>query len=219
MSAAHGNSTESRDALAELCQNYYDPVLAYLKRVGENEDAAHDFFQQLLEGDRMQKLEREKGRFRSYLLGALKHFLSHRRSHQLAAKRGGGAEQFSLNETGAGVAIEDPGAAPPDIWFDQQWAMAMLSRALTRVETECREAGTETQFQHLSPWLTGEAEHGDQAGLAERTGMPINTLKSVIHRLRRRFRAAVKEEIGRTLADPSRIEDEMEALFAALGGR
>lgn len=219
MSAARIDSPESREALGELCRNYYEPVLAYLKRVGEDEDAAHDFFQQLLEGRKLENLERERGRFRSYLLGALKHFLSHRRAHQNAKKRGGGAEQFSLNETGAGPPVEDPKTAPPDAWFDQQWAMAMLSRALARVEDACRKAGNETQFQHLSPWLTGEAEHGDQAELAQRAGIPPNTLKSAIHRLRRKFREAVKEEIGRTLADSSNLEDEMEALFAALGGR
>jgi RNA polymerase sigma-70 factor (ECF subfamily) len=91
-----------------------------------------------------------------------------------------------LNETGAGEVAG--GSLPPDAWFDQQWALALLRRALTRVELECRDCGNETQFQHLSPWLTGESEYGDQAELAEKVGVPVNTLKSTIHRLRRRPR-------------------------------
>lgn len=91
-----------------------------------------------------------------------------------------------MNETGAGEVAG--GSLPPDAWFDQQWVLALLRRALTRVELECRDCGNETQFQHLSPWLTGESEYGDQAELAEKVGVPVNTLKSTIHRLRRRPR-------------------------------
>ncbi|NNE91846.1 MAG: sigma-70 family RNA polymerase sigma factor [Verrucomicrobiales bacterium] len=217
---ARGDSEASREALGELCEDYYEPVMAYLKRSGFDRDGnardlAHGFFEDLLGGNRLERLEREKGRFRSYLLGALKHFLSHQRAKARAEKRGGSAKEFSLNETGAGE-IASRSELPPDDWFDQQWALALLGRALTSVEESCRANGKETQFQHLSPWLTGEAEHGDQAELAERAGIPPNTLKSTIHRLRRQFRAAVKSEIVRTLEDPADVEAEMEALFAAL---
>ena len=222
MSAAQGDSTESREALAELCEHYYEPVLAYLKRAGHDRDGgardlAHGFFEDLLGGRRLSHLERERGRFRSYLLGALKHFLSHQRTYAQAVKRGGQAEQFSLNETGTEM-ISEPGTLPPDAWFDQQWALALLSRALAVVEDECRAAGNESQFQLLSPWLTGEAEHGDQAEVGKQIGVPPNTLRSMIHRLRRRFRQAVKDEIARTLVDSANVEEEMGALFAALGG-
>ena len=225
--AAQGNSSESEEALGELCEHYYEPVLAYLKRAGEDrkgeaQDLAHDFFADLLQGHRLDQLEREKGRFRSYLLGALKHFLSHQRSRKAAQKRGGNAQAFSLNETGVevreGSALEDVRALPPDAWFDRQWAMTLLDRALAVVEAECEADGRGTEFRQLSPWLTGEAEHGDQAALAESLGIPSNTLKSHIHRLRRRFRQAVKAEIERTLSDGSEVQAEMEALFAALGG-
>lgn len=226
--AAQGDSPESRDALSELCDHYYEPVLAYLRRAGEDKDGrardlAHDFFADLLGGQRIEHLEREKGRFRSYLLGALKHFLSHYRSRERAQKRGGNAATFSLNETGIeareGSALGNSGALPPDAWFDRQWAIALLARALALVEAECEADGKTTQFKHLSPWLTGEAEHGDQAALAEEAGIPVNTLKSTIHRLRRRFRQAVKSEIARTLEDEKDVEAEMKALFAALSGR
>ena len=227
MLASRGDSSESREALSELCEHYYEPVLAYLRRAGydrrgDARDLAHDFFAELLRGQQFDHLEREKGRFRSYLLGALKHFLSHRRSHDQAQKRGGQSSEFSLNETGVemreGPALADVRATPPDAWFDQQWAMTLLSRALAALESECNAEGNRTQFEHLNPWLTGEAEHGDQAALAEKVGIPANTLKSTIHRLRRRFRQTVKAEIARTLSDASDIDGEMAALFEALGG-
>ena len=220
--AARGDSSESQEALAELCEHYYEPVLAYLKRAGEDsqgdaQDLAHDFFADLLQGHRLDRLEREKGRFRSYLLGALKHFLSHQRARKRALKRGGEASSFSLNETGVeireGGALEDLQALPPDAWFDKQWAVTLLDRALGEVEAQCQAEGKATEFQHLSPWLTGEAEHGDQAALAEALEIPPNTLKSHIHRLRRRFRQAVKAEIGRTLSDGT----DMVSFAAAAG--
>ncbi len=226
--AARGDSTASRDALAELCEHYYEPVLAYLERSGEDRrgearDLAHDFFADLLEGHRLDRLDREKGRFRSYLLGALKHFLSHQRARQATEKRGGKASSFSLNETGIeireGAALEDARALPPDSWFDRQWAVTLLDRALANLEAECESEGKGEQFRLLSPWLTGEAEHGDQGELAEKLSLPAGTLKSLIHRMRRRFRAAVKSEVERTLSDRDDLDAEMSALFAALGGR
>ncbi len=225
--AARGDSDESREALRELCDHYYPPVITYLRHAGhsandEARDLAHDFFADLLSGHRLDHLERERGRFRSYLLGALKHFLSHHRARRDAEKRGGSAPSFSLNETGVelreGAALADAHALPPDDCFDRQWAVTVLERALTSVEADCERQGKAEHFQHLAPWLTGEADHGDQLALAERLGMPANTLKSTISRLRSRFRKAVKDEIAQTLIDPSDTENEMAALFAALGG-
>lgn len=216
MSAAAGDSTEAREALTELCQDYYEPVVAYLERSGCGRDVAHDFFEDLLTENRLKLVDRDKGRFRSYLLGALKHFVGHQREKARATKRGGEATHFSLEET---PPVEDANSAPPDVWFDQQWAIALLGRSLQIVEAECRESGAEEHFQHLKPWLTGEAEYGDQAELATRVGVPANTLKSTIHRLRRRFRNAVKAEIERTLVDTANVDAEMEALFAALSDR
>lgn len=224
--AARGDSSEGRDALAELCEHYYEPVLAFLCRSGEirvsdARDLAHDFFAELLRGHRLDKLEREKGRFRSYLLGALKHFLSHHWARNGTAKRGGKAVSVSLNETGIeereGAALQDGRTLPPDSWFDRHWAINVLDHALTALEAESEAEGKLEQFRLLTPWLTGEAEHGDQADLAERMGVPASTLKSLVHRVRRRFRAAVRNEIGRTLSESADIETEMAALFEALG--
>lgn len=217
---AKGETTESREALAALCQDYYEPVLAYLQRAGHHADAAqdlaHGFFAELLEGGRLRHLERGRGRFRSYLLGALKHFLSHEWAKAKAEKRGGSASSYSLNETGA-VPVEDA-SLPPDAWFDRQWALTVLSLALAQVEQSCHHEGKGDQFRQLSPWLTGDSEHGDQAAVAATLGVPANTVKSLVHRLRKRFRAAVKQEIARTLPEDADVDGEMGALFAALGG-
>lgn len=225
--AARGDSEEARNALSELCGHYYEPVLAYLRRAGgdhagEARDLAHDFFAQLLEGGSLEGLQRGQGHFRSYLLGAVKHFLSHQRVRERARKRGGGLAALSINETGfevrEGGALADDKNLPPDAWFDQQWAVTLLARALETLEEECRSEGQAGLFEALRPWLTGEAAHGEQAALAGRLGLAPGTLKSAIHRLRRRFRHAVKAEIGRTLGDGADPEAEMAALFAALGG-
>ena len=148
----------------------------------------------------MEQLDREKGRFRSYLLGALKHFLSRQRTRDTAQKRGSGAKHVSLSQ------IELPAGLPPDEWFDRQWAMALLAVALKTVENESRASGNEQLFSHLSPWLIGESEHGDQVELAKQTGLSVSGLKSSIHRMRKRFRQAVKAEISRTLENPNDVD-------------
>ena len=219
--AARGESTASHMALSDLCDSYYEPVLAYLRRAGydhdgEARDLAHGFFATLLEGAGMARLVRGETRFRSYLLGALKHFLAHQWRKQQTLKRGGGKAIVSLDEEDAVIPADQ--ALPPDAWFDQQWAAALIESALDALEAECAADGNATEFRNLTPWLTGEAEHGDQAELAKRAGIPRATLKSTIHRLRRRFRKAVKAEVERTLAEGGDVEEEMSALFAALGG-
>ena len=216
--AAKGETTGAKEALSVLCQDYYEPVVAYLGRAGYDHarDLAHGFFAELLKGGRLRHLERGRGRFRSYLLGALKHFLSHERAREKAAKRGGSASAYSLNETGA-APVEDE-SLPPDAWFDRQWALAVLSLALSEVEQTCRNEGKGEQFEVLSPWLTGDSDYGDQAAVAAKLGVSANTMKSLVHRMRRRFRGAVKQEVARTLPEDADVDSEMKSLFAALGG-
>ncbi|MEM7386734.1 MAG: sigma-70 family RNA polymerase sigma factor, partial [Verrucomicrobiota bacterium] len=131
-------------------------------------------------------------------------------------RRGGGMPDESLNKTDA-APLMDPRALPPDVWFDQQWATTLLARALKRDEEECEQNGKKLEFEALSPWLTGDSEYGDQAALAESLGVPANTLKSLVSRLRKRFRSAVKNEVARTLDGTGRVDSEMNALFTALG--
>lgn len=221
--AAQGPSTAAREALAELCAAYYEPVVRFLERSGtaEPRDLAHAFFASLLEGDPLAHARPGHGRFRSYLLGALRHFAANQRAAERTGKRGGGSPHVSLDAgTAAGPArqIADARELPPDEAFDRDWALALIGHALAALRRECEAAGRGNRFEQLKPWLTGDADHGAQADCARALGLEVNTLKSEVHRLRLRFRQLVKEEVRSTLGDPAAVGEEMTALFAALRG-
>jgi len=209
--------------LAELCQAYYEPVVAFLRCELRDADAAreltHEFFAEVLARGAISHADRERGRFRSYLLGAVKHFLSHRCEAALRLKRGGGVENISLHDTDAGEArsVADASVLSPDTAFDRQWALTVLARALEALRQECVADGRAEFFEQVKPWLTGEAAHGDQTALAASCGMNANALKVAVHRLKRRFRELLKMEVAGTLDGPGLVEAEMRALFAALG--
>ena len=218
---AKADSPEGRRALAELCNIYYEPVVAFLRCELRDVDAArelaHDFFAQVLAGGAIAGAEQERGRFRSFLLGAVKHFLSHQREARGRLKRGGGVEKISLNETEARW-VPDAGVLSPDAAFDQQWALTVLAQALEALRRECVTEGRADFFELVKPWLTGDTARGDQEALAASHGMNANALKVAVHRLKQRFRQLLKAEVAGTLDDPGLVEAEMRALFAALGG-
>jgi DNA-directed RNA polymerase specialized sigma24 family protein len=220
VSRAKADSPEGRRALAELCNAYYEPVAAFLRYELRDADAArelaHDFFAQMLAGGAIARAEQERGRFRSYLLGAVKHFLSHRRETVRRLKRGGGVENISLNETEA-RSVPDAGVLSPDAAFDRQWALTVVARALEALRCECAAEERADFFEQVKPWLTGDAARGDQTALAAGCGMNANALKVAVHRLKRRFRQLLKAEVAGTLDDAGLVEAEMRALFAALG--
>jgi RNA polymerase sigma-70 factor (ECF subfamily) len=205
-----------------LCRAYYEPVVAFLRCELRDADAAreltHEFFAEVLAGGAIHA-EQERGRFRSYLLGAVKHFLSHQREAARRLKRGGGVENVSLHDTDAGEArsVADASVLSPDAAFDRQWALTVLARALETLRQECIADGRAEFFEQVKPWLTGEAAHGDQTALAASCGTNANALKVAVHRLKRRFRELLKIEIAGTLDDSGQVETEMRALFAALG--
>ena len=223
VSRAKAESPDGRRALTELCDAYYEPVAAFLRCELRDSDGArdlaHDFFASVLAGGAITHAEQERGRFRSYLLGAVKNFLSHHRVAAQRFKRGGGAESVSLNDTDAGEArsVVDASVLSPDAAFDRQWALTVLARALETLRMECVTDGRAEFFEGVKPWLTGEAAHGDQTALAASCGMNANALKVAVHRLKRRFREVLKAEVACTLDDPGSVEAEMDALFAALG--
>ena len=219
VSRAKADSPEGRRALAELCHAYYEPVATFLRCDLRDAEAArelaHDFFAHILAGGAIARAERERGRFRSYLLGAVKHFLANQREAQRRHKRGGGVEKISLNDTEA-RSVPDAGVLSPDAAFDRQWALTVVAHALAALQQECAAEGRADFFERVKPWLTGEAAHGDQTALAASCGLNANALKVAIHRLKRRFRQLLKAEVAGTLDDPALVEAEMRALFAAL---
>ena len=221
---ATGHSAEGRQALSDLCAAYYKPVVAFMRREGFEEDAArdlaHDFFRQLLERPSLQGANRAEGRFRNYLLGAIKHFLAHERERGNRLKRGGGTIALPLDagtDTSPGVVLADHNELSPDKFFDRQWALAVLERAFAALETEREAAGKDAEFARLKPWLTGDAVYGEQAEAARGLGLSEGALKVTVHRLRRRFRELLKAEIAQTLDMPEAVEEEMRHLFSALG--
>lgn len=223
--SARGNSEDARAALGELTERYYAPLVAFLRKEGRGDDAArelaHGFFAWLLSRDALEKLERGRGRFRSYLLGALKHYLAHERERSGRIKRGGGAAHVRIDagaDTPTAVDPADPLTLPPDREFDRQWALHVLREAMAALGSEWALAGRSDEFASLRPFLDGEAAHGALAQLAASTGRNENTLRSSLHRLRRSFRAQVKAQIAPTLEAGDDPAGEMEILFAALGG-
>jgi RNA polymerase sigma-70 factor (ECF subfamily) len=223
VSRAQADSPEGRGALADLCNAYYEPVAAFLRCELRDAEAArelaHDFFALMLAGGTIARAGRERGRFRSYLLGAVKHFLSHHREAARRLKRGGGVENLSLNETDAGGAccVADASVLSPDAAYDRQWALTVVARALEALRRECADEGRADFFEQVKPWLTGDAAHGDQTALAASSGINAGALKIAVHRLKRRFRQLLKAEVAGTLDNPGLVEAEMRDLFAALG--
>lgn len=222
-----GSDAAARGALSELCAAYYGPVVVFLRRDGREEDVArelaHDFFARLLEGGAMEGADPERGRFRSYLLAAVKRFAADQRERAGALKRGGGYEQVSLEgggtDTQPGLQVEDVKVMAPDEAFDREWAMTLLARALARLEQALGAEGKADHFAVLKPWLTTGLDDQPQAAAAAQLGISEAAVKVAIHRLRQRFREAVRGEIAQTVSAPEVVEEELEALRAALRRR
>jgi len=220
---ARGESTEAGAALSELCASYYAPVFAFIRHNARDDDSARDltqeFFSRLLARHGIDTVDPRRGRFRSFLLGAVKHFLADTRDHANRIKRGSGEAHESLDpgtDTSPGLQLPDPSAPDPEREFDRKWAFTVLDRALTALAEEHRATGKLEHFETLKPWLTGDAEDLSQSDAARALGLNEGAVKVAIHRLRRRFREFVKLEISATLKDPSQVANELSCLVAAL---
>lgn len=213
--AARGDSPEAKQALSELCAACYAPVVAFLRREGRDEDAArelaHAFFARLLERPALQGADPQRGRFRSYLLGALKHFIANQRLHDRREKRAGVHEAFDEESS-----VADPSAISLEAAFDREWAVNVLTRALAVMQREAEADGKARNFDRLNPWLTGDAAGRSAADTAGELGWSEGAVRVAIHRLRRRFRELVKAEIAQTLSQPGDVAEELQHLIAAL---
>jgi RNA polymerase sigma-70 factor (ECF subfamily) len=221
--AARGETPEAKKALSDLCGAYYAPVVSFLRRSGQGEDQArdlaHEFFARLLARHGLDGADPQRGRFRSYLLGAVKHFLANHRVSSLREKRGAGAAHEPIaaaTDTSPGLEIPDPATMPSDVIFDREWALNVLDRGLVLLARECEEAGNHRLFETLKPWLTGDRPERTQAGAARELELTEGAVRVAIYRLRRRFRALVKAEIGQTVDTPAEVEAELNHLIAAL---
>jgi RNA polymerase sigma factor (sigma-70 family) len=217
---AAGNASEPRahQALAELCRMYWPPVYAYLRRRGYNRDDAQDltqnFFQHMLQDETLRRASPDRGRFRSFLLGALNRVIADERAHEGAKKRGGGAAFISMDE----FAAEEMQQArltselSPAETLDARWAGVLLQRALDKVKTEFSAEGKAKTFEAISPFLGGERPEVTYQEVAQRLGLALPAVKTHIHRLRREFATAVRREIMQTVTAPHEVDEELRQL-------
>ena len=220
--AASNDSDEGRQALSDLCAVYYGPVVAFVRNYGHTEDdardLAHEFFARVLARQSLSGADPSRGRFRSYLLGALKHFLANQRARQLTERRGGFAVHLPLESqdaTSGDIAVTELSNEPPDRAFDRDWALNVLERAIHQLKREFEASGRGKEFELLKLWLTGENVAGAKQA-ADELGVTEGTFRVAVHRLRRRFREIVKSEVATTVDDPADVAAEMQVLIEAL---
>ncbi len=222
--AAAGNSEDAqcREALARLCQVYWYPLYAFVRRQGHGphdaQDLTQEFFLRLLDKDYLGDVDRSKGKFRSFLLAALKHFLSKQWARAKTLKRGGGRPLLALDAFGADDRFrrEPEDNATPERLFERRWALTLLDQVLTRLCEEYEAAGKREIFEQLQGCLTRDRDSLPYTELAARLEMTEAAVKVAVHRLRRRYRGVLRDEIAQTLADPAEIDDEIRQLFSAL---
>ena len=222
VAAAGGDPAGARDALELLCRTYWPPIYAHVRRSGHDPQTAQDltqaFFARLLEKQVIPRADRERGRFRSFLLASLRNFLCNERDRRSARKRGGDRRvlpiTFDAAESRYGT---EPGhQLTPDRAFERQWALTVLEQALSALELQYRESGKHALFEALAPYLTPDSGDLDYRRTAAELGLSDAATKMAASRLRRRYRELIREEIARTVADPADVEDELRNLFAAL---
>ena len=221
LAAGRGGSPAARLALETLCQLYWPPLYAFLRRSGSSSHDAADclqgFFAYLLERNDLAGLDQRRGRFRAFLLAALKHYAANVRRSERTLKRGGGRRRIDLDVAGAEAqyaGMHWPAAAP-DQAFDRQWALGLLARVRERLGCEQAEAGKRARYKHLEPLLTGDSADSYRE-VAGRLGIGESAVKVAVHRLRKRFKELLRAEIGQTVAAEDEIDDEIADLFRAL---
>jgi RNA polymerase sigma-70 factor (ECF subfamily) len=215
---------QTREALALLCSTYWYPLYAYIRRQGYSVDQSQDltqgFFVQLLEQQTLQVADRTRGKFRSFLLTACKHYLGHERDRARALKRGGGRRLFSLDfaDGEARYQAEPIHSLTPEKLFARGWALTLLDQVLARLRAEFAQKGKSPLFDRLRVFLLGEKSAIPYKQVAQELGLTEGAVKVAAHRLRRRLRELACEEIARTVDEAESIEDEIRELFAALAG-
>ena len=214
---------DAEDALATLCHAYWYPLFAFVRRQGlsthEAEDVTQGFFAPLLGKDALAHVDRAKGRFRTFLLASLKHFLADERDRANAMKRGGGLPVISLDacEAEERYALEPRNELSPDKLFDRRWAIAVIERALTRLGAEYSDAGKGALFSALKPLLTAPGDARPYAEIGAPFSMNEGAVKVAVHRLRQRYGAALRAEIAETVGTAEDVDEELRHLLDALG--
>lgn len=223
LNAAHSDTRRGRDALSALCEVYWYPLYAYVRRQGHSphdaEDLTQEFFAQLLQTESLATVSPDKGKFRTFLLVALKRFLANEWHRANSQKRGGGTFRVPLQ----GHTAETRYIAEPteqltaEKLYERRWALTLLEQVLTRLSDEFDACGKRAQFEKLKPYLMAEKGAIPHAEAATESAMTVGALKVAVHRLRRRFRELFREEVAHTVDRPEEIDEEIRHLLAAFG--
>lgn len=223
LTAAERNDPQGSAAMEQLCRTYWYPLYAYVRHEGrspaEAEDLTQGFFAHLLARDFLARVGPQRGKFRSFLLAALRRFLCDQWDRARAVKRGGGAEVLSLDaqEAEDRYRMEPVERLDPEKLYERRWVLTLLEQALTRLRDESAAAGKAELFQRLRSFVAGENELAC-ADVAAEMGLSESATKAALHRLRERYREILRDEIARTVASPAEIEGEIRYLIAVLGG-
>jgi RNA polymerase sigma factor (sigma-70 family) len=220
--AKSSSSGEGRRALEELCRGYWSPLYAYVRRQGyspeDAQDLTQEFFSRLLADDSFAAVHESKGRFRSFLLASIKHLLANEWKRATRQKRGGGAVHFSIEDeiASGGGRHELLDHLDPEKAFEKRWAETLLQRVLDRLREEWEDKGNTRHFDELKPFLIDIRGSVPFAEAAARAGVTEASFKWAVHKLRRRYRELVREEIAQTVTSEDEIDDELRYLFSVL---
>jgi RNA polymerase sigma factor (sigma-70 family) len=219
---ADSSDPHGREALADLCQTYWPPLYAFLRRRGHAPEDAQDltqgFFARVLERHDVRAADPARGRFRSFLLSALQHYVINEHERETAVKRGGRVQRLSLDfdEVERTYVLEARHDDSPDRVFNRKWAAISLDRALQRLREECHAAGKGKLADALVPYLTDTGNLPSYRAVAEQLGLTEGATKVAVHRLRQRFGAILRLEIAETVLAPGDVDDEVRELIRAL---
>jgi RNA polymerase sigma factor (sigma-70 family) len=219
LSATSDSSESSRNALEKLCQTYWYPLYAYVRRQGRNSHDAQDltqaFFARFLEKNQVQRADRDRGRFRTFLLTSLKNFLIKEWEKQRSWKRGGRVAFVSWDEETAErrFAEEPADNSTPEVLFEKRWAATLLENVLVELRREFKAAGKERLFEALKVGIWGEKNNASHAEIAEDLGMTEGAVKMTVHRLRQRYRDQLRQEIAHTVSSPEEVDEELRHLM------
>lgn len=219
LAARDGRPSQAAKALEHLCRNYWYPLYAYLRRTGRSPHDAQDltqgFLASLIEKRDLAAVNPGRGKFRSFLLGTLKHYLSDERKKAHAQKRGGGQPVISIDEETAEsrYRIEPVDDRTPETHFERQWGLQVLDRVMDRLQRRHEERGRADQFRALQPCLGGSRQSVSYAEIGARLQLSEGAVKVAVHRLRQEFGQLLREEIAQTVADEAEIDEEIRQLI------
>lgn len=220
--AGEAESAEATAALEHLCRLYWYPLYACVRRQGHTAEDAQDltqaFFARLLQKNYLQRADRERGRFRTFLLTSLKNFLHNESRKAQAGKRGGDANVLSLDEQDAeGRYLAEPtDDLAPDKLFEKRWAATLLSQVLSRLRVECADTGRDALFEAFKAHFWGNEDGVSHDAIASQLGMTTAHLGVALHRLRRRYRQLLRAEVSKTVADPGEVDEELRHLAGVM---